>query len=901
MEQFKRIFLKDMDEFFRNFDKLLMSKINAFEFSKIEDDEKFDQFVNGFSMQVLQLILKYKLMPPGTNIFGFINLKLIDAPSRTLDISCVPTLVWKDSQESGQTFNTLAKMLLHYRGTKASPSQPSIITYLVNEYEDKRVLLVANKNQSLSDITYADELKCIKIGIPSQEASGRRIDGVFKKVLEKIQNEPFFEFNRFVFYNFANTSLLLEDVEPDSIRKNFSSLFSGNIKISEEKSDFDIFKKLAFSVHNIGNWYFYIPDQKKESIFVLYLLTNELVPDLYHKFLRKLIRHLQVKFRYICVNRANKKLLSGYKTNSIRSAISAIMSRNMSHNIGSHVLADLVAKMNFHSKDELSHFFRYLQNRMDFIAQITTDFPEWSYPTYFNKELMKIFFENFLLLNRIGVSEGLEAYSWPDNHEWKHAVMRGKIIVRTCLARRDCFALQRSKDIKIPSVPKWIINEYHMGDLSIDLQLAIPGGIVGYHAFYIIIENIIRNSAKHDYAVRLEDGNKNGSNKGLKDEVIFIESDEKLGYKTWEISSTLKDYKINNASELSERVKVCKALIVDSTCLQLNDIESERRDFFEHKNIKLLDGTPLEIPGGLKLFILCEDNPQKCCFTDSDGQCNCCLVVNKDFWQKKKQYYQVLTKKESDDLKRDTKEVNAIIATHDVEGSEQLEKRFINIVSYLRKGPLRVNIRIDDMIEKDYVWVTIWDNMRHKVSVNFDKSNDLNQEVTGNLKYGEMQGRVLAKNGNEDAQIINLFGYLNDRLRQSFVKDTGEWRREDWGLAELKICAGFLQNRRIEEIGAGGKTLIQYGGNCFNIDTKYEINDMDNRNYGCPKMLIKALPVDRKGQIFYDYNDTGKKDLQKLALKKDEFYYLGYRFWMKKPKNVALVRHETELKDKEDG
>jgi hypothetical protein len=35
--------------------------------------------------------------------------------------------------------------------------------------------------------------------------------------------------------------------------------------------------------------------------------------------------------------------------------------------------------------------------------------------------------------------------------------------------------------------------------LDEDIPLAIPGGIVGYHAFYIILENIIRNGAKHDY------------------------------------------------------------------------------------------------------------------------------------------------------------------------------------------------------------------------------------------------------------------------------------------------------------------------------------------------------------------------------------------------------------------
>ena len=149
-------------------------------------------------------------------------------------------------------------------------------------------------------------------------------------------------------------------------------------------------------------------------------------------------------------------------------------------------------------------------------------------------------------------------------------------------------------------------------------------------------------------------------------------------------------------------------------------------------------------------------------------------------------------------------------------------------------------------------------------------------------------------------KVVNLFGYMNDRLRQSFIKETGELKREDWGLAELKICAGFLQNRQIEEIGDTGKKLIEYGTDCFNLNPKsqpksqYEIEDENGGNHGCPQMLIKALPVDRKGQIFESPKKThdgeGNTDLK---LEKGEVYYLGFRFWMKKPKNVALVRSGT--------
>jgi hypothetical protein len=580
------------------------------------------------------------------------------------------------------------------------------------------------------------------------------------------------------------------------------------------------------------------------------------------------------------------------RVQSLKSAIGAIMSRNMSHNIGSHVLADLVAKMDYKSKEELSHFFRYMQNRMDFIAQITTDFPEWTYPAYFNKELMKIFFENYILLDRIGVSEGLAAYEWPK--DWKKGDMRSKIIVRTCLAQR--------KGKSTPD-PQWVINEYHMGKLSDDLQLAIPGGIVGYHAFYIIIENIIRNSAKHDYAARTEDWSDNENKNHSVDEIVYIEK----GCNTWVISPTAKDRKLTRTEDLVKKVKSCKALIIDSSCIKVthktkDDQTKDNRDFIEHKQIELIDGTSLEIPGEQKLFILCEDKPKDCNFTDAEGCCNCCLVVTKDFWQKKRPYYQVIAKKEVERLEEETN-----IPSHNI--SENKAERFNNILNFLRKGPLRINIRVDDMIDKDYVWFTIWDNMRHYIVTNFDKLNDVNDEVSGNVSEDQMKKRVLDESKISEAErekeydykSVNLFGYMNDRLRQSFIKEIGELKREDWGLAELKICAGFLQNRQVEEIGGEGKKLIRYGTDCFNLDAEYEIEDVNYRNNGCPQMLIKALPVDRSGQIFESADGAGKESSKELKLKEGDVYYLGFRFWMKKPKTVTLARYDTKQGENGNG
>jgi hypothetical protein len=567
---------------------------------------------------------------------------------------------------------------------------------------------------------------------------------------------------------------------------------------------------------------------------------------------------------------------------SIHSAIAAIMSRNMSHNIGSHVLADLVSKMDINSSEHLNHFYRYLQNRMDFIAQITTDFPEWTYPAYFNKEMMRIFYESFILIDRIGVSEGLGAYQWPE--DWRKGDMRGKIIVRTCTTqwvngkeKKDTF--------------DWGVNEYHMGDLVNDLQLAIPGGIVGYHAFYIIIENIIRNSAKHDYDTRMKENLK--LENGMKDEVIFIKYKDTNKCSFWVIhkNDPCEILKLNdtNNNETIEKIKNARALIIESPCVVVKEEKFFRETgdgFFE---IKLIDDRPssLIIKNMARLFIACKADKDICKFNVEK-----CLVVDKGYWQQTEPHYQLLTEEEFKQLKYKYK----IAGSREKKLSERWEERYDTIINFLQKGPLRINIRVDDMLDKDYVWVTIWDNMRHEPSIQydekndehlFDKKNDKYKEVSGEISEDEMKKRVLKipEDANqEDYEIVNLFGYMNDRLRQSFIKETGELKREDWGIAELKICAGFLQNRKIEEIGGSGEEIIQYGDNCFNLKSEFMIKEPDS-NEGYPRMLIQALPVDKTGLL-----PSGG------VLKENDFYFLGFRFWMKKPKTVLL--HGIECKKK---
>ncbi len=239
------------------------------------------------------------------------------------------------------------------------------------------------------------------------------------------------------------------------------------------------------------------------------------------------------------------------KKHSIKAAIAAIMSRNMSHNIGSHVLAK-VSGANLKDEEwkewgrDFQILSQYLQQRQDFIAQIATEWPSWTYPTWLMKDLMRWFLSQKHILNYIASAEDLRAHIYSSEPEQESTFINKKQDIRLHVFK-SCKELWDEKVWKIKSkenesgqfkgsgVDQWqerinqicprACNTCQLKDnkhcsnqektirhtllftgkdeqcccLDEDIQLAIPGGIIGYHAFYTILENVIRNGAKHSF------------------------------------------------------------------------------------------------------------------------------------------------------------------------------------------------------------------------------------------------------------------------------------------------------------------------------------------------------------------------------------------------------------------
>lgn len=196
-------------------------------------------------------------------------------------------------------------------------------------------------------------------------------------------------------------------------------------------------------------------------------------------------------------------LFSTLNKNATRAAISQVMARNMSHNIGSHVLSNMITikavRDKYKNKSQynslfndlygddnnkkntinnsnylIANFISYLRTRMDFLADIATGEPSMEVTRLLVRDVIGDLDKNRIFLNRIsGVTD-----------------FKFSIAVRDCrnCKNEECATIDCRCDGKQKDIP-----------------ISIPNGIMGYHSLYIIIENIIRNTAKHQGKTKIKE------------------------------------------------------------------------------------------------------------------------------------------------------------------------------------------------------------------------------------------------------------------------------------------------------------------------------------------------------------------------------------------------------------
>lgn len=286
---------------------------------------------------------------------------------------------------------------------------------------------------------------------------------------------------------------------------------------------------------------------------------------------------------------SNLYLVTAYRKEILKrtmnSAIAAIMARNMSHNIGSHVLVRLrqdtllgdlvhenalsaatfdpmglviddaykaladatITDMSGDKNEFLRHrigaaihylqsvhdqvdpnvptgtprqeifakdmkiLSAYLQRRMDFIAQICTEWSPWTNISYLCDDVMAQFLRQSKVLQYIAASEKLTAARF-HNGKLQNTTDDGRIkfVVRYRAPGEGQEFIQVMNFDGINGDKSKIV------DPNTHIPVAFPGGHNGWQAFFVIIEGVMRNFAKHSYGDYLKMG-------GTRDLIIVID------------------------------------------------------------------------------------------------------------------------------------------------------------------------------------------------------------------------------------------------------------------------------------------------------------------------------------------------------------------------------------------
>ena len=328
-------------------------------------------------------------------------------------------------------------------------------------------------------------------------------------------------------------------IEPQNQEKLIAAFknFFGDLPAKEEYKNFSYPRLLrTFSIifyYNQVTDFCYLHPLENLSEFppiniLLLWDRNEIKPNPdIQTALNQLIKNISL----VSIILKRREVQSEHIRKSIQSGIAAIMSRNGSHNIGSHVLS-VLSRDSIDALDD-RFLFKYIQHRMDYIAQITTEMPSWSSSFNFITQTLKDFYLQRQLLNNIAKSEGLTAYECctlvkePDKNgffarEPSQLSPRDKLIIKI----RDANDEQNTYLVDPQSpAPEFQIEE------AKDINIAIPGGIIGNHALYTILENFIRNSTKHNWSRLKQMHGKTGDREAYPENLIVtIEFDaEKMG------------------------------------------------------------------------------------------------------------------------------------------------------------------------------------------------------------------------------------------------------------------------------------------------------------------------------------------------------------------------------------
>ncbi|MBT5303479.1 MAG: hypothetical protein HOL31_00165, partial [Candidatus Scalindua sp.] len=216
-----------------------------------------------------------------------------------------------------------------------------------------------------------------------------------------------------------------------------------------------------------------------------------------------------------------RQLASKFKVlrHGIKAALSAIIVRNHSHHIGSHVMPRAtVGKIrervielqeSLENCEELNEIVdalkdkldEYIQKKADFTAEIATE-PLTSTKTMkFFDEVVLSFVTNIPLMDNIGANEDVRYRSFSNNRLKIHFSIQGEELTGV-FGESNCDEIYKHTELPYSmycNCPRELQRQRIRSENSEnkDVAIALPG-CLGEYAIYAFLENFIRNGIKHN-------------------------------------------------------------------------------------------------------------------------------------------------------------------------------------------------------------------------------------------------------------------------------------------------------------------------------------------------------------------------------------------------------------------
>ena len=242
-----------------------------------------------------------------------------------------------------------------------------------------------------------------------------------------------------------------------------------------------------------------------------------------------------LEFRGASLDDKVRKTVKDITKHALRSAVAAIMARNMSHHEGSHIIprarvSDICQRYNElfclkphngspcpvpselieNLKNQLDE---YIQKKQDFLAEITSEPLTTTKTARFYQDIIAPLIQNVLFMDTIAANEGVRYFV-------DRGALQNRLLIKVYFLNKEIkgkFSCDPSgtrnhtfvtyPDQAFPYTLFCSECNPHSDDALLrfagvdsnvsDFSIELPGSI-GEHAFYAFLENLIRNAAKHN-------------------------------------------------------------------------------------------------------------------------------------------------------------------------------------------------------------------------------------------------------------------------------------------------------------------------------------------------------------------------------------------------------------------